>query len=355
VNALAQIIPKPGATGDVFEGWVLDAGEGSLRALRAGARPTLSPPLDLGGEPLVAVADGGDLWVGQERALLDVVAGRVVERTRLPGTPVALAVGTSGVWVATVEGQLVLVDRDGAVTRTARTQGRPVDLELGEGSLWLLFPNGRLAKLDPSTGDSITTEFVGTNAVALALGEGSVWVGVRGSRQLDRARLPRLLIPTERFGIVVPDNKCALNSLEIDCRIGLGFELRARDGTRASYHGAWRELRKRDREQVCQGKTYDGPLTASSDVRTDVGHGLIWIERWGTLALRWERMVVVAAEIPSGMAGGPVCGDGIGTWIAIAGPLKGERGEFTFPGRIREPSPIPPVRPVAIPESFTLR
>ena len=93
---------------------------------------------------------------------------------------------------------------------------------------------------------------------------------------------------------------------------------------------------------MCQGKTYAGDrLTATSDVRRDAGHGLIWIERWGTLALRWTRMVVVAKEIPSGQAGGPVCGEGIGTWIAIAGPLKGERGEFTFGG--------------PIPESFTLR
>jgi hypothetical protein len=97
---------------------------------------------------------------------------------------------------------------------------------------------------------------------------------------------------------------------------------------------------------VCQGKTYRGPQTASSDVRADAGHGVIWIERWGTLALRWTRMVVVAEELPGGVAGPPVCGDGVGTWIAIAGPLKGERGMFTFPGSVRESGPIP--------ESFTL-
>jgi hypothetical protein len=355
VNALAQIIPAQSATRDSFSGWVLDAAEGSLREVRPGSAPALSPPLDTGAEPLVAAADGSDLWVGQDGALIKVVGRTVVARTSVPGRPVALAVGDDGVWVATMEGRVLLVSRDGTVARNVRSQGRPVDLQLSEESLWLLLPNGRLLKLDPSTGESIGDERVGANAVALAVGEGSVWVAVRGGPQLERSRLPSLLEPTDRFGISVPDNDCALNSLEIDCRIGLGFQMRARDGTRASYHGAWRELRTRGREQVCQGKTYNGPLTASSDVRTNVGNGVIWIERWGTLALRWKRMVVVAAEIPSGMAGGPVCGEGIGTWIAIAGPLKGERGTFTFPGRIRDPSPVPPVRPVAIPESFTLR
>jgi hypothetical protein len=356
VNALAQLIPAPRSpASSAFTGWVLDAAEGSLRELHAGSAPALSPPLDLGGEPLVAAADDRDLWVGLEDALVKVVAGRVAERTALPGRPVALATVADGIWVATADGRLVRVERDGTVARVARTQGRPIDLELGEGSLWLLRPDGLLTKHDPSTGETIASESVGSNAVALAVGEDFVWVALRGGRQLERANLPSLLKPTDRFGITVPDNDCALNTLEIACRIGLGFHLRARDGTRASYHGAWRELRKRGREQTCQGKTFKGRYMASSDVRTDVGNGVIWIERWGTLALRWERMIVVAAEIPSGMAGGPVCGDGIGTWIAIAGPLKGERGEFTFPGRIRGPNPIPPVRPVAIPESFTLR
>jgi hypothetical protein len=34
----------------------------------------------------------------------------------------------------------------------------------------------------------------------------------------------------------------------------------------------------------------------------------------------------------TGVQGGPICGEGVGTWIATAGPLKGERGEFTFRG-----------------------
>jgi len=202
--------------------------------------------------------------------------------------------------------------------------------------VWLLNADGTLAKIDPATGEMIATERVGANAVALAVGQGAIWVAVRGGRQLERSKLPSRLEPTDRFSINVPDNDCALNTLEIDCRIGLGFSLRTPDGIRASYHGAWREDRIRGREGMCQGKTFQGPLTASSDVRRDAGAGLVWIERWGTLALRWERMVVIAEEEPGGVAGGPVCGEGTGTWIAIAGPLKGERGTFEFGGPVPE-------------------
>jgi streptogramin lyase len=337
VHAVAQLVPQARTPSiGTFTGWVLDAAEGSLRELRAGNPPILSSPLDLGAEPLVAAADGGNLWVGQEGALVKVVGDKVVQRTPLPGRPVALAIGTDGVWVATNEGALLRRERDGTVSRILQTKGRPVDLELADGAVWLLHVDGTLAKIDPATEQTVTTERVGANAVALAVGEGSVWVAVRGGRQLQRSALPAILVPTDRFSINVPDSDCALNTLEIDCRIGLGFAMMTRGGVRASYHGAWREDRKRGREGVCQGKTFRGRLTASSDVRRDAGAGLVWIERWGTLALRWKRMVVIAEELPGGVAGGPVCGEGSGTWIAIAGPLKGERGEFRFPGSVSE-------------------
>ena len=74
-----------------------------------------------------------------------------------------------------------------------------------------------------------------------------------------------------------------------------------------------------------QGEDYDGP--AISDVRNE-GSGIIWLERWGTLAIRFARMLVVADAVQ----GAPICGEGTGTWIATAGPIKGERGEFTFRG-----------------------
>jgi Protein kinase domain len=332
VQALAQVIPRPRlAPGGPFAGWILDAAEGSLREVRPGRSPVLSTPLDVGAEPLVAAADGRDLWVGQEGALVKVVGGKVVDRTRLPGRPVALAVAPEGIWVATLERRLLQVARDGTVTHRARIPGRAIDLELGEGSLWLLFPNGRLLKLDPSTGDPIARERVGSNAVSLAVGEGAVWVAVRGGRQLERSRLPGRLVPGDSFSIDVPAGSCPLNTLEINCRIGLRSRLKASGGTRGSYYGAWRERRVRGREAICLGRTYGGRLTASSDIRRDAGSGLVWIRRWGTLGLRWKRILVVAQELPGGVAGGPVCGEGTGTWIAIAGPLKGERGEFEFP------------------------
>ena len=61
---------------------------------------------------------------------------------------------------------------------------------------------------------------------------------------------------TDRFSVFVPDNDCPLDTLEIDCRIGIGAHMKARGGVRASYYGAWRERRIRGRETTCLGKTY---------------------------------------------------------------------------------------------------
>ena len=119
-----------------------------------------------------------------------------------------------------------------------------------------------------------------------------------------------------------------------NCRTAFGRSLIAPDGTQAGYTGYFWERRVRGGRADCKGKTYDGP--AISDVRNE-GSGIIWLERWGTLAIRFARMVVVADAVQ----GAPICGEGTGTWIATAGPIKGERGEFTFRG--------PP------PETITLR
>jgi hypothetical protein len=97
----------------------------------------------------------------------------------------------------------------------------------------------------------------------------------------------------------------------------------------AAYIGSFSERRAAGGEVECRGRTHRGP--AISDVR-DAGSGVVWIDRWATLSLHFDRMVVVAEGV---RGNNPICGEGTGTWIATAGPLKGERGTFTFHG----PSP----------------
>jgi predicted Ser/Thr protein kinase len=327
VRVLTQLVPDPSATSAaVFAGWALDAAEGVLRELRTGPRPSVSPPIETGGAPHVGAFGRGALWVGQERELVKIVAGQVVARTQVTGTPLAIVPVAAGIWVATTNPARIVLVRNGTVARTVRIEAKPVDLALGDGSLWLLLADGTLAKLDPSTAESIASQNVGANAVALAVGEGSVWVAVRGGRQLERSGLPGRLGTTSAFFLDVP-RQCGPTPWT-NCRNSFGLFMTTEDGTRAAYSGYFWERRVEGGEARCQGKMYRGPAT--SDVR-DGGSGFVWIERWGTLAIHFDRFLVIADAV----LGGPICGEGTGTWIATAGPLKGERGEITFRG----PSP----------------
>jgi Protein kinase domain len=330
VRVVTQIIPEPESPpAGAFHGWVLDAAEGVLRRVRAGTPPALSSPIETGGAPHVAAADRRTVWIGQGQELVKLLGSNVAWRRPLPGTPVALAVGAEGIWVATADGSLVLMERDGTVARTLRTQGSPVDLELAYGSLWLLQRDGTLAKLDPATGDSITSESVGSNAVTLAVGLDSVWVGVRGGRQLERSSLPSRLKGTTGFPLpAVPEPCVSFSSTWEGCRNAFGLFLAAEDESRAGYSGYFWERRVRGSttKVKCQGKAYRGP--AISDVR-NAGSALLWIEGWGTLAIHFARMVVVVDTLQGGRIS---CSEGMGTWIATAGPLKGERGAFEFLG-----------------------
>jgi Protein kinase domain len=335
VRVVTQIIPEPESPpAGAFHGWILDAAEGVLRRLRAGDPPTLSSPINTGGTPHVAAPGQGELWVGQGKELVKLVGNKVGARTPLPGTPVGLAAGASGVWAATANGLLVLVERDGTTVRTVRVQGRPVDLEQGIGSVWLLAQDGTLVKLDPTTGKTLAVERVGNNAVALAVGQGSVWVAVRGGKQLERSRLPGRLKATTGFPLTVPlpcggSPKIGFQLNFDNCRNSFGRFMTTDEGDRAGYSGYFWERRVAGGTARCQGRTYRGPAT--SDVR-DAGSGTVWIERWGTFAIHFDRMVIAADAVQ----GGPICGVGTGTWIAAAGPLKGERGTFIFLGPGRE-------------------
>ena len=340
LHTLTQVVPETGVSStEAFAGWLVDASEGVVRRFRGGRDSTLSPPIDTGGAAHMAAYGGSNLWVGQGQELVRLSRNKVASRTRLPGTPVALAVLADGVWVATTGRRLVLLGHDGGKVRALRTEENAVDLELANGTLWELDGDGTLTRRDPKTGESISSEDVGSNAVALAAGDDSVWIAVRGGRQLERRNLRARLVATSYSEFRVPQPCGGGPGVGIlmnwdNCRTAFGRSLTAPDGTKGGYTGYFWERRVRGGKAECKGKTYDGP--AISDVRNE-GSGIIWLERWGTLAIRFARMLVVADSVQ----GAPICGEGTGTWIATAGPLKGERGQFTFRG--------PP------PETITLR
>ena len=173
---------------------MLDAAEESLREIRPQVSGYSIALVETGGTPLALDAAGGLLWVAQENELLGLsssqdTATRIVSRTPLDGTPVAVSADESGAWVATREGMLARVE-SGRVTLAVAAPGRPIDLGLGEGALWLLTGDGKLHRLDAGSGEPQDVEDIGANPVALAVGDGIVWVVVRGGDPLRPAELP---------------------------------------------------------------------------------------------------------------------------------------------------------------------
>ena len=96
LHTLTQIVPDASvSSSEAFAGWLVDASEGILRRFRGGPNPSLSPPIETGGAAHLAVHDGSNLWVGQGQELVKLVRNKVASRTRLPGTPVAIAALTA--------------------------------------------------------------------------------------------------------------------------------------------------------------------------------------------------------------------------------------------------------------------
>jgi streptogramin lyase len=325
--ALTQLVPdESAASSGRFSGWVLDASSRVIRKLQPGSPEVLSPRIETGSAPHVgATTSTGDLWVGQAEEVVKISGGKLAARTQLSDTPVALAVRGGGVWVATVDGRLVFVDPDGSVSRTIRTSGTPVDLALAGGSLWLLSRDGTLSKRDATSGESLTTEEVGSNAVALAASQDSIWVAVHGGRQLERSGLPGRLKTTAGFPNILVADPCGPTSGSSRCRQTFVLVMLAEGGARSGFSGYWWERRTTGGAVECNGKRYRGRVVSA--IR-NAGSGTVWVEHWGTFAVRIDRVVVVAEALD----GAPICGDVTGAWLATSGRLKGERGEFVFLG-----------------------
>lgn len=124
-----------------------------------------------GGEPVAYVAG------------IDPDAGAVTSRTRLPGTPTAIAVGEGGVWVAVQDDDRVwrLDERTGVTEREIEVAGGPVSIAAGEGAVWVVTARtDDLVRIDPQTARVTRRVDLGARPVAIATGAGAVWVAVAG-------------------------------------------------------------------------------------------------------------------------------------------------------------------------------
>jgi hypothetical protein len=255
-------------------------------------------------------------------------AGKVTARTPLPGRPVGVAASTDGAWVATRDGVLLRVAHGGGVVARAEAGAglpawepapHPQDVALGEGSLWLVLDNGTVERLDAETGRSLGTIDVGANAVAVAVGGGAVWVAVRGGSALGDVRGRFRVLPSSGGP---PDATCARSTR---CRLQLAVELESAAGISALLEADIREHRRPGGAIRCRGKLYEAPATA--DVHSP-GVARMRIERYGTMAVRFDRLVAAAETVE--VAPNVLCATITGAWTGIAGGIVGTSGRFEW-------------------------
>jgi hypothetical protein len=146
---------------------------------------------------LLAVGDGA-VWAASRftpRITRIPLAGGPQRTFRLPGTPTAIAVGRSAVWVAvgqagtpqavgepqTGSGQVLGLDAGtGAQLGKENETAVPTSLVVAQGKVWVALANdvNALDELDEATGRSVTgtpSINVGMQPTGLASGDGSVW------------------------------------------------------------------------------------------------------------------------------------------------------------------------------------
>ena len=154
----------------------------------AASRPSRQPWALAVGATLalaLAVAGCGD-GAGASPAPLHPGAERPI---KVGGTPVAIAVGEGGAWVADNAGARV-VHLD---PRHGRRTGRPIPvgsgpeaIAAGEGGVWVASGNDTVTRIDPASGRAGQTPVKVADPGGIAAGEGSVWVTSRADDTVTR-------------------------------------------------------------------------------------------------------------------------------------------------------------------------
>lgn len=165
---------------------------------RSGQPDTLQVPE--GSHPGAVLLAEGALWVANEGdgTVLrvdpdrrEVVATIQVGESMNMDNPLRLAAGDGAVWVITLFGRhdLHRIDPAGntVVARVDDVGDGVVAIAYGEGSVWVTsVHDGMVQRIDPVTLASVARIAVGGRPVSIAVGAGAVWVGRQQAGMVDR-------------------------------------------------------------------------------------------------------------------------------------------------------------------------
>ena len=139
-----------------------------------------------GFSPFAVVTGGGAVWVLdyklQSLWQIDPRTDGIRGRIRLGFAPGGLAFGRGRVWVTDNGGDAVAAidPAVGRIVRRIPVGDGPIGIAVNEDSVWTAnYRAGTVSRIDPQRGTVIAIR-VGPHPAAIAVGEGGVWVPVRG-------------------------------------------------------------------------------------------------------------------------------------------------------------------------------
>ncbi len=166
---------------------------GRPRTTAVEPQPRIAPPvkvarIKVGGRPEAIAAGAGAVWTADtfsRRAARIDPGSRRPQSLRLPGFPGDVAAGGGAAWFALPEqGALARATPDGRTT-LVKVGLLPVAVAFGEGAVWVL-ADRQVQKVDPASGKPAGPPIrLPVNAGSIAAGEGGVWV-VGGNKAVYR-------------------------------------------------------------------------------------------------------------------------------------------------------------------------
>ena len=189
------VIPRRRAAGRAAAAWIAGlavaavltlggCGDGSDDAPATELRPAAERKVEVRGTPVAIAVGAGGVWVADNAnsrvVHLDPESGRPAGRPISVGRgPEAIAVGEGAVWVASGDDSVTRIDPTTGRARRASVQvADPAGIAAGEGSVWVTSgPDGTVTRIDPKTlraeGKAIR---VGGEPGDVAVGAAAVWV-----------------------------------------------------------------------------------------------------------------------------------------------------------------------------------
>jgi peptide/nickel transport system substrate-binding protein len=145
----------------------------------------------VGDEPVDVALDDHGVWVtnaaSKTVSRVDPDQAAEVQQIPLSDSPRAIDAGTGGIWVAALEGTVSRIDPDtNTVAQTISVGGAPSGVALGGDSVWVSDEaQGSVVRIEPGS-DSVSRMPLGSEAGGMAIGQGALWVGVRGPSAAHR-------------------------------------------------------------------------------------------------------------------------------------------------------------------------